>query len=95
MSSKPKPTTTRPITAPPRKAICSALFKLCVAPFAVLLLALVAVFIPKNPHNPEKKPPVRNATGTKGFWIPSSASTTKMMNKTTNTIETVLYWRVR
>jgi hypothetical protein len=37
------------------------------AAHAVLFDAKVAVFIPRKPHNPEKNPPVRNATGTNGF----------------------------
>ena len=44
-------------------------FKLEIAPFAVLELAWVAVFMPKNPHRPLKKPPVKNATGTRPYTV--------------------------
>ena len=64
ISSKPKPTTVSPITAPERKATCSPASRLFWAPAAVRLLAQVAVFIPKKPASPEKKPPVMKAKGT-------------------------------
>ena len=67
MSSSPNPTTTSPMTAPLRNAICSPLLSETDAPWAVLEEAFVAVFIPRYPHRPEKKPPVRNAIGTNGF----------------------------
>jgi len=70
MLKRPKPTTMSPITAPERKATCRALFKLVVAPWAVRAEALVAVFIPKKPQRALKKPAVKNATGTNGFWTP-------------------------
>ena len=83
------------MTAPERNAVTSPWFRLLLAPAAVLELACVAVFMPKNPQSPLKKPPVRNATGTKGFWIPRNARTTKMRNRMANTTETVLYCRLR
>ncbi len=47
ISSSPKPTTTRPITAPERKATCSPRFRLSLAPCAVRDEARVAVFMPR------------------------------------------------
>ena len=67
MSNNPSPTTTNPMTAPDRKAIFSPLLSPCRAALAVLALAYVAVFIPKKPAKPEKKPPVRKANGTQAF----------------------------
>ena len=56
ISSRPRPTTVKPITEPAEKATRQAL--------AVRQLALVAIRIPTKPLRPEKKPPVRNAKGT-------------------------------
>ena len=67
MSSSPRPTTVRPMTAPERKATFKPLFRLWRAALAVRAEAYVAVFIPKNPAKPEKRPPVRKANGTHGF----------------------------
>ena len=72
MSKSPNPTTVRPITAPERKAILRPSFSELRAALAVRAEAEVAVFMPINPANPEKKPPVRKANGTHGFctWKP-------------------------
>ena len=95
MSSRPSPTTVSPITAPERKASFSPeLSDLCVA-FAVLAEAYVAVFIPTKPARPEKNPPVRNANGTQGFWIPKTASTANTIARITNTMATTLYCCLR
>ena len=91
MSNRAKPTTTKPITAPARKAICKPPFRLPRAALAARAEALVAVFIPKKPHNAEKKPPVKKATGTIGFCRSSSAKITKMINKPPNTRPTARY----
>ena len=40
------------------------MFRFSLAAWAVRLDAIVAVFIPRKPHRPLKKPPVRNAQGT-------------------------------
>ena len=53
----PRPTTPSPITAPPEKATSSAFPKLSLAALAVLTLAFVATFIPRNPANAEHKAP--------------------------------------
>ena len=70
-------------------------FKLEIAPFAVLELAYVAVFIPRKPHRPLKKPPVKKAIGTNGFCIPRTASATKTRKRTINTTDIVRYCRLR
>ena len=67
ISNNPNPTTVSPITAPLLKATFKPEFKDRVAAFAVRADANVAVFIPINPANPEKKPPVKNAKGTHSF----------------------------
>ncbi len=67
MSSRPRPTTVSPITAPERNAIFSPPSRLWRAALAVRAEAYVAVFMPKKPASPEKKPPVRKANGTHGF----------------------------
>ena len=68
MSKRPRPTTTSPITAPERKATWRPWLRLSCAALVVRALARVAVFIPRKPARPLKKPPVRNANGTKMFW---------------------------
>ena len=68
MSSRPRPTTVKPITAPLRNATFRPELRLRRAALAVRPEAKVAVFIPMNPARPEKKPPVRKANGTQGFW---------------------------
>ena len=67
ISSKPRPTTTKPITAPLRKAIRNPLFIEARAALAVRADAYVAVFMPRKPDKPLNKPPVRNAKGTHSF----------------------------
>jgi len=95
MSRRPKPTTTRPMTAPLRNATCRPRFRECRQPSAVRDDASVAVFIPMNPQMPEKSPPVRKATGTNGFWIPMNARAVRRMASTAKTIPTTLYCRRR
>ena len=70
MSSRPRPTTVRPITAPLRKAILRPEFSERMVALAVRALAYVAVFMPTKPARPLKKPPVRKAKGTQGFCTP-------------------------
>ena len=92
ISSSPKPTTTNPITAPLRKATRSPLFKECWAALAVRAEAYVAVFIPKKPDNPEKKPPVRKAMGTHGFCkLKPYAIIENRITSPRNTSPTTLY----
>ena len=62
--STPRPTTLRPITDPPVKATFNAFAKLVLAAFVVLLLALVATLIPKNPAKPDVMAPTKNEIAT-------------------------------
>ena len=64
ISSKPRPTTVKPITEPAEKATRRPRFRPSRQALAVRQLALVAIRIPTKPLRPEKKPPVRNAKGT-------------------------------
>ena len=95
MSSSPKPTTTSPMTAPARKATVRPLLRLSLAPWAVRLEAMVAVFIPRKPHNPEKNPPVRKAAKTMRCCAPIRPMTKRMAETTTKNTATTLYWRRR
>src|SRR5206468_10497561 len=63
-NSEPTPssesaTTASPVTAPPRSAICSALFKLVRAAEAVRILARIEQYIPVYPARPEHTAPTR------------------------------------
>ena len=95
MSRSPRPTTVSPITEPEENAIFNPLLRLSRAPFAVLVFAYVAIFIPTNPDNPEKNPPVRNANGTNGVKNPVNANIKSITNITAKKTPTVLYWRFK
>ena len=96
MSSSPRPTTVRPITAPLRKATCRPSLREFMAPCVVRELAQVAVFIPNQPANPLKNPPVRNANGTSGCWAPSTNDTNiNTTQATAKKMPTTLYCRFR
>ena len=64
ISSRPRPTTVKPITEPAEKATRRPRFRPSRQALAVRQLALVAIRIPTKPLRPEKNPPVRNAKGT-------------------------------
>ena len=92
MSRSPRPTTTSPITAPLRNAMRKPLLSDSRAALAVRAEAYVAVFMPRKPDNPEKKPPVRNATGTHEFCrLKPYAMTANKAHRTRNTMPTTLY----
>ena len=91
ISKSPKPTTVSPITEPDANAIFKPLLSPSRTPFAVRVLAYVAIFIPTYPDNPEKNPPVKNANGTNGLRNLFAASTVKMKNIIAKNIPTVLY----
>ena len=95
ISKSPKPTTVSPITEPDANAIFKPLLSPSRTPFAVRVLAYVAIFIPTYPDNPEKNPPVKNANGTNGLKNLFAASTVKMKNIIEKNIPTVLYCRLR
>ena len=91
-SSRPRPTTEKPMTLPEEKATRSPLSRLWLAALAVRALAEVAIFMPRYPAVIEKMPPVRKANGvTRESIFPpepkaSASSTTKTMPKTLNTV---------
>ena len=95
ISKSPKPTTVSPITEPDANAIFKPLLSPSRTPFAVRVLAYVAIFIPTYPDNPEKNPPVKNANGTNGLKNLFAASTVKMKNIIAKNMPTVLYCRLR
>ena len=79
------------MTEPDANAIFKPLLSPSRTPFAVRVLAYVAIFIPTYPDNPEKNPPVKNANGTNGLRNLFDASTVKMKNIIAKNIPTVLY----
>ena len=95
-SSRPRPTTVKPMTAPEEKATLRPRFRLSWAALAVRALAEVAIFMPTKPARPDQMPPVRKA---KGINQLSSMSSHAKINKITKTIikifATVVYWRLR
>ena len=95
MSSRPRPTTVKPMTEPAENATRRPLFRPSRQALAVRQLALVAMRMPTKPDRPEKKPPVRNAKGTNHVSSLQAAimhSTTIMQTKNT---PTTVYCRFR
>ena len=95
MSSRPRPTTVKPMTEPAEKATRRPRFSPSWQALAVRQLEAVAIFMPMKPDRPEKKPPVRKAKGTNHVSRPQAAmthSTATMQAKNTPTTE---YWRLR
>jgi len=76
----PKPTTQRPITVPALKATLRAPFKLRLAAWHVLTLALTAMDIPTIPVAAEVMAPARKHTG-----VPPVLSATQRRPKTIRT----------
>jgi hypothetical protein len=58
-------TTVRPLTAPPRRAICRALLRLVVAAAAVRMFARIETNIPIYPAIAEQSAPVRKDSVTR------------------------------
>ena len=80
--SIPRPTTHIPITAPPEKATERAPdIPDSLAALAVLTLAFVATFIPKNPAKVEKAAPIRKHTPVKRL-IPNVNTANNTKTKT-------------
>ena len=94
-SKRPRPTTVKPITEPALNATRRPLFRLCEAALAVRQLAMVAVRMPMKPESPEKKPPVRKATGVKKLSSPAKAMAISTTNTTAKNTPTPIYWRLR
>ena len=95
MSSRPKPTTVKPITEPAEKATLRPLFSPVRQALAVRALAAVAIFMPTKPDRPEKKPPVTKAKGTYGVSSPKIAIAPRMTNITAKKINTIVYCLLR
>ena len=85
----------KPITEPALNATRRPLFRLCEAALAVRQLAMVAVRMPMKPESPEKKPPVRKATGVKKLSSPAKAMAISTTNTTAKNTPTPIYWRLR
>ncbi len=83
------------MTAPERKATVSPSLRLCFAAAAVRALALVAIFMPNQPHRADSRP----ATGTPIIvcqgWSFSAASAPRNSTSTAKTPATTLYCRTR
>ena len=95
MSSRPRPTTVKPMTVPAEKATWRPEFRLSRQALAVRELEAVAIFMPTKPLRPEKKPPVMKAKGTNQVRNSRAAirhSTANMHPKNTST---TLYCRRR
>ena len=95
ISSRPRPTTVKPMTEPAENATRRPLFRPSRQALAVRQLALVAMRMPTKPERPEKNPPVRNAKGTNHVSSLQAAmmhSTTSMQAKK---MPTTVYWRFR
>ena len=95
MSSRPRPTTVKPMTVPAEKATFSPEFRLSRQALAVRALEAVAIFIPTKPLSPEKKPPVTKAKGTNQVRKCSAAMTHRMANMHAKNTRTTLYCRRR
>ena len=88
--SKPNPTTSMPVTAPPRNATSRAGPMPRVAAWAVRTLALTEMFMPIKPHAPDSTAP-----STKPMAVLPSRKTPINTAKATPTHAMVLYWRAR
>ena len=94
MSSRPRPTTVKPMTEPEEKATRRPRFRLSEAAWAVRALELVAIFIPMKPASMDQIPPVRKAKGVNLDSISppvAKAMISRTMNTTTKTLATVVY----
>ena len=88
--SRPRPTTSMPVMAPPRKATCSAGPMPCVAAWAVRTLARTETFMPMKPQAPESTAPMTKPTAV----VPSRNAAMRMAS-TMPTKAMVLYCRAR
>ena len=82
----PRPTTSKPVMAPPRKAICSASFKPVRAASAVRTLARTETFMPMAPAAPERIAPMA-----KPMAVALSRKIAITINNTRPTAPMVLY----
>ena len=91
MSSRPSPTTVKPMTVPAEKATFRPEFRLVWQALAVRALEAVAIFMPTKPDRPEKKPPVTKAKGTNQVSSFSAAMTHRITNINPKKTMTTLY----
>ena len=88
--NRPRPTTSMPVMAPPRKATSSAGPMPRVAACAVRTLARTDTFMPMKPQAPDSTAPMTKPTAVvKSRKMPISTAST------TPTRAMVLYWRAR
>ena len=95
MSSRPRPTTVKPITLPAENATRRPLFSPSRQALAVRQLAFVAMRMPTKPLRPEKKPPVRNAKGTNQVSSLHPAMTHSTTTMQAKKMPTTVYCRRR
>ena len=88
--SRPKPTTSIPVIAPPLKATLSASFMPTVAACAVRTFALTDTFMPIKPQAPDNTAPRTNPMA-----VAMSKNSAIKIVSTMPTIAIVLYWRER
>ena len=88
--SSPRPTTSMPVMAPPRKATSSAGPMPRVAACAVRTLARTDTFMPMKPHAPDNTAPT-----TKPMAVVTSSTMAIRIASTTPTMAMVLYCRAR
>ena len=94
-SSRPRPTTVKPMTVPASKATRRPELRLLEAALAVRQLAMVAVRMPTKPARPEKNAPVRKANGVNQESMPANAMQIIAAKTTARKIATPAYWRLR
>ena len=83
------------MTAPARKATVSPLFNDSFAAAVVRAEALVAVFMPKNPHKPERRPATATPPTVQKACRPPAAINAKRTRRATNTPVTIRFCRPR
>ena len=94
ISSMPRPTTVKPMTAPEENATRRPRFRLSEAAWAVRALELVAIFMPIRPASMDQIPPVRKAKGVNLDSISpplAKAMMARITKTTTKTLATVVY----
>ena len=91
ISMSAKPTTFRPMTAPERNATVSPSLSDCFAAQVVRAEALVAIFMPNQPHRPEKSPATGTPIKVNEDWRPIEYIIPRKTISRTKTIATTLY----
>ena len=91
-TSMDAPTTSRPVTAPPRKDTASASFRPIVAAWVVRTLARTDTNMPMKPARPDRIAPTAKPAAVSQ---PSCGTKPITTNRTTPTTAMVTYWRRR